>query len=248
MIDIEEIAPNSHRIAIYAEFREADARAFVEFAQRQLEAGAGGNVLIDLVSLAGWSFSAMSEELVHVPMLLRWVYSLGRIALVSDEEWMRTAARLESALLPGVTYAVYDEDEMDAARAWVTGEIDHPHGGAVNELDLGDDIAVFELVGRLDREEAERALDTVRARLVGTECSRLMVVIRKWHGFEADAALSSHVMNSKIDLLKHCDRYAVVGGPDWMRALAGTFGKLVKPEVRTFDLDEEDEALGWLRS
>jgi len=247
MIDIEQIGAGAHRIAVYGEFHEDDARAFVEFAKEHHAAGKGGNVLIDLVSLASWSFSAMSEELVHIPALLRWIYSLDRIALVSDEEWMRNAARLESALLPGVSYAVYDEDEIDAARAWVLGEIDHPHGGAVNELDLGDDIAGFELVGRLDREEAEGVLDKVRARMVGTDCSKLMVVIRKWHGFEADAALSRHAMSSKIDLLKHCDRYAVVGGPDWLRAMAVTFGSLVKPEVRTFELDEEDEALRWLR-
>lgn len=248
MIDIEEIGPKVHRIAVYGEAHEDDARAFVEFARERLAAGGGGNLLVDFVSLADFTFSAVSEELLHVPMLLRWLRSLDRIGIVSDEEWMRTAARLESVLLPGISYAVYDEDEADAARRWVLGEIDHPHGGAVNELDLGEDIAGFELVGRLDREEAERALDTVRARLTGTECSKLMVVVRKWHGFEADAALSSHVMNAKIDLLKHCDRYAVVGGPDWIRALAGTFGKLVKPEVRTFDLDEEEAALRWLRS
>ncbi|MEQ8410317.1 MAG: STAS/SEC14 domain-containing protein [Erythrobacter sp.] len=248
MIAIEKIGPNAHRVAIYGEFHEDDARTFVEFAQDHHAAGEGGNVLIDLVSLASWSFSAMSEELVHIPALLRWIYSLDRIALVSDEQWMRSAARLESALLPGVSYAVYDEDEADAARRWVLGENDHPHGGAVRELDLGEDIAGFELVGRLDREEAERVLDTVRARLAGTDCSKLMVVIRKWHGFAADAALSRHAMSSKIDLLKHCDRYAVVGGPDWLRALAGSFGALVQPEVRTFELDEEDEALAWLRS
>jgi len=248
MIDIEQIAPHAHRIAIYGEFHEDDARAFVDFAREHHAAGNGGNVLIDLVSLASWSFSAMSEELVHIPALTRWIYSLDRIALVSDEEWMRTAARLESALLPGVEYAVYDEDEADAARAWVMGTSDHPHGGAVRMLDLGDDIAGFELVGRLDRAEAERALDTVRARLVGTDCSKLIVVIRKWHGFEADAAFSSHVMNAKLDLLKHLDRYAVVGGPDWLRTMAGTFGRLVTPEVRSFDLDEEEAALAWLKS
>jgi hypothetical protein len=118
----------------------------------------------------------------------------------------------------------------------------------VRDLDLGEDIAGLELVGRLDREEAERVLDTLRARLAGTSCSKLMVVVRKWHGFEPDAALSSHAMNAKMELLKHLDRYALLGGPEWLRAMAGTFGALVTPEVRTFDLDEEDAALRWLRS
>jgi hypothetical protein len=248
MIDIEQIGPNAHRIAVYGEFHEDDARAFVDFAKEHHEKGGGGNVLIDLVSLASWSFSAMSEELVHIPALTKWIYSLDRIALVSDEEWMRSAARLESALLPGVSYAVYDEDEMDAARAWVLGETDHPHGGAVNELDLGEGIAGFELVGRLDREESERILAMAQAKLSRPECSRLMVVIRKWHGLETDTALSGKVWGTKLDLLNRVDRYAVVGGPDWLRAMAGAMGALVKPEVRAFELDEEDEALRWLRS
>ncbi|MEE4337601.1 STAS/SEC14 domain-containing protein [Erythrobacter sp.] len=247
MIDIEKIGPNAHRIAVYGEFHEDDARAFVEFAKEHHAQGQGGNVLIDLVSLASWSFSAMSEELVHIPALLRWIYSLDRIALVSDEEWMRSAARLESALLPGVSYAVYDEDEIDAARAWVLGENDHPHGGAVNELDLGEDIAGFELVGRLDREESERILAMAQAKLSRPECSKLIVVIRKWHGFDSDSALSGKVWGTKLDLLNRVERYAVVGGPDWLRAMAGAMGALVKPEMRTFDLDEEEEALRWLR-
>jgi hypothetical protein len=137
---------------------------------------------------------------------------------------------------------------MDAARGWVLGETDHPHGGAVGELDLGEGIAGFEIVGRLDREESERILAMAQAKLSRPECSLLMVVIRKWHGFETDTALSGKVWGTKLDLLNRVDRYAVVGGPDWLRAMAGAMGALVKPEVRAFELDEEDEALRWLRS
>jgi hypothetical protein len=248
MIDIEKIGPNAHRIAIYGEFHEDDARAFVAFAKEHHEKGEGGNILIDLVSLAGWSFSAMSEEMGHIPALLRWLYALDRIAVVSDEEWMRSAARLESALLPGIAYAVYDEDEMDAARAWVLGETEHPHGGAVNELDLGEDIAAFEIVGRLDRDESERILALAQAKLSRPDCTKLIVVIRKWHGFEPGSAMSGKVWGTKLDLLGRVDRYAVVGGPDWLRAMAGAMGALVKPDVRAFEPDEQDKALAWLRS
>jgi hypothetical protein len=40
----------------------------------------------------------------------------------------------------------------------------------------------------------------------------------------------------------------VVGGPDWLRAMAGAMGALVKPDVRAFEPDEQDKALAWLRS
>jgi len=248
MIDIDRISPKAHRITAYGEFRQADAVRLVEFArERQASGEEGGHVLIDLVSLAGFSFSAVSEELVHLPLLLKYVYSLDRIAIVSDEDWIRSAARFESALLPGVEYEVYDADEADAARAWIVGESEHPHGGAIRELDRGDDIAAFEIAGRIDRDEAERTIAMARARLVQTECSKLMVVISHWHGFDADAMSSSTVMSGKLDLMNHLDRYAIVGGPSWLRNVASAMGILVTPEIRSFESGQEDEALAWLR-
>ena len=45
---------------------------------------------------------------------------------------------------------------------------------------------------------------------------------------------------------KHCgisDRYAVVGGPVWMRTVIGIFGPLTSVKTRCFDAG--DEAAGW---
>jgi hypothetical protein len=247
MIDIERLSPNAHRMVVYGEITPDDTAKFVAFAQEQNAADEGGNLLIDMVSMAGFSWSAVAEELAHVPTLMQWLYRLDRIALVSDEAWIRTAARLESALLPGVAYAVYDADEADAARAWVLGESERPHRGAVSARDEGPDVVVIELTGRLDRAEAENGLDLVRARLDVTGARKLMVVVRKWHGFDPDGALSTHVMQGKIELLGRLDRYALVGGPGWLRQMADTFGPLVKPEVRSFAGGDEAAALAWLR-
>ncbi|OBV10834.1 STAS/SEC14 domain-containing protein [Erythrobacter dokdonensis] len=247
MIDIERIGPRAHQMLVYGQITPDDTAKFVAFAQAQNEAGEGGNILIDMVSMAGFSWSAVAEELAHIPALMQWLYRLDRIALVSDEEWIRTMARLESALLPGVVYAVYDADEAGAARAWVLEESERAHAGAVSARDEGADVVVIELTGRLDRAESENALDLVRARLDITGARRLMVVVRKWHGFDPDAALSTHVMQGKLELLGRLDRYALVGGPGWLRQMADSFGALVKPQVRSFDAGEETAALAWLR-
>lgn len=247
MINFERIAPHAHRITVMAEFRQADAEALVEFVEAEHASGGGGNLLIDLTAMAGFSWSAVAEELGHIGLFLKYLYSLDRIAILSDEDWIRSVARLESALLPGVEYQVYDDDEADAALAWVTDQSEAPHRGAFQPIDIGHpNIAGFELSGRLDREESERAVAMARAALEDPDCSRLMIVIRHWHGFDPDAAISREVMAGKLELMKHLERYAIVGGPDWIRALASTFGALVQPEVRSFDLEDQDKAVAWL--
>jgi hypothetical protein len=248
MINIQPIADDAHEITIYGAFTSDDMAQFVAFVREQNAAGRGGNVLFDLVSLADFTFAAVLGELSHIPALMQWVYRLDRIAVISDEEWIRSAARLESALLPGVTYAVYDEDQVAAARAWVLGQNERPYAGAMRERSTDDNIAVFEIVGRLDREESELMVEQVRARLADPACSRLMVVIRKWHGFDVDTMISSKLMQGKLDLIDQVERYALVGGPAWLRHMAGGVGALIKPQVRAFGLEEEDAALQWLRT
>src|SRR3546814_17585908 len=48
----------------------------------------------------------------------------GRIAIVTDQSWVRIASRIESALLPYVSYEVYPVAQRDHALAWVKGAVD----------------------------------------------------------------------------------------------------------------------------
>ena len=247
MIDFEKLSDNAHRIVVMAEFQQSDAEKLVQFAAERNAAGGGGNLLLDVTAVTDFTFSAVAVEFAHIPSLVKWIYGLDRIAIISDDDWVRTGARLESALLPGVVYEVYDEDEEDAARAWVLGQADGAHTGAVRELDIGNpNIAAFEISGRLDREESERGTQMIRARFAATDCSRLMLVIRNWHGFDIDTLLSTQVFAGKLELMKQLERYAIVGGPSWIGNLAGVMNTLVKPDLKAFPLDQQDEAVAWL--
>ena len=247
MITIETLSPKAHRVTVMGAFHYEDAEKFVALGKERLASGERGNLLIDVTAMADFSVSAIGDQLVHIPSMLQFIYSLDRIAFISDEEWMRSAARLESMLLPGVTYQVYDDDEKDAALAWVLEEEDAPHKGAFREIELGrDDVAAFEVVGRLDGPESERGIAMVEDRLNDPKCSKLMMVIRHWHGFEAELLFSPKLMASKLKLIDSIERYAIVGGPGWVGGVAETMGHLIKPEIKAFDLDEEHEALEWL--
>ncbi|MCK0129681.1 STAS/SEC14 domain-containing protein [Erythrobacter sp. F6033] len=249
MINIEKLSGKAHHMVVMGEFLQADAQRLVDFAGECNAVGGGGNVLIDLTAVTDFSFSAVAIELAHMPTLFKWVYGLDRIAIISDNDWVRTGARIESALLPGVTYEVYDEDEVDAAVAWIKEGADGAHTGAVRELDLGKpDIAAYEISGRLDREESERGTAMIRSRFAASDCSRLMLVIRNWHGFDADTMFSKQVFSAKLELMKQLDRYAIVGGPKWIRNMAGLIDPLIKPKLRCYELDEQDEAIAWLEA
>ena len=54
------------------------------------------------------------------------------------------------------------------------------------------------------------------------------------------------VMSNKLDMINQIERYAIVGGPDWVGGFSGLMGKMLKPEIRAFDLDDQDDAVRWL--
>jgi hypothetical protein len=43
----------------------------------------------------------------------------GRVAVVAHQAWVRWGTRLESALLPFISYRTFEPEERDAALAWV---------------------------------------------------------------------------------------------------------------------------------
>lgn len=48
----------------------------------------------------------------------------GRVAVVSDQAWIRAGSRLESALLPSISYRVSSSEDRERALAWVSGSRD----------------------------------------------------------------------------------------------------------------------------
>jgi len=43
------------------------------------------------------------------------------VAVVADQAWIRAGTRIESALLPHISYRTYMPDERSEALAWVVG-------------------------------------------------------------------------------------------------------------------------------
>jgi hypothetical protein len=248
MITISELAPNVQQIKISGKVQSADMPHVIDLAETIAKGGKKDNLVFDIENVNAFDWSVLGEELSHLPTMMRMLTQLDRIAVIADQSWLRTAARIESALLPGVTYEVFSRDKAEQARAWAKGEIDSPHADAVRLVDVGESsIVAFELDGRIDEDNAAMMIKDARLALEKTGARRMMARIKNWHGFDPSLLASGDIAKSKMEFIKRLDRYAIVGGPEWMDSLAETMSPAVDIDIKGFDLDEESEALEWLK-
>jgi len=80
------------------------------------------HLFIETRSIDGIELAGLAAHIGRAMPLFGKLKQFGRIAVVADQMWLRAATRLESALLPFVSYKVYMPDQRAAALAWVEGK------------------------------------------------------------------------------------------------------------------------------
>lgn len=79
------------------------------------------HVFVETHSIDGIEIAGLGAYMKRALPLLGKLGRFGRVAVVADQGWIRAATRIESAILPHVSYRVFEPEERDAALAWVTG-------------------------------------------------------------------------------------------------------------------------------
>jgi hypothetical protein len=80
------------------------------------------HVFVETSGIHGINVAAMPHHMGRAFPLFGKLDRFGRVAVVADQPWMRIATRLESALLPNISYRVCKPEERDEALAWVQGK------------------------------------------------------------------------------------------------------------------------------
>ena len=120
--EVTREGPNSLRIAISGRI---DAR-LMEVALQQMSTAMEGMAHGDVLMIdegAEWpTLGAIGVELRHWPQMMAMLHQLDRAALVSHNQMFRSAATLESALIPG--YEIRNFNDETSARAWLKTDAD----------------------------------------------------------------------------------------------------------------------------
>ena len=79
------------------------------------------HVYAETHGIEGMQLSAFPRHLSRALPMFGKLDRFGRVAVVADQAWIRAGTRLESALLPNISYRVYEPEEREEALAWALG-------------------------------------------------------------------------------------------------------------------------------
>ena len=223
----------------------------VDQAMRRLDTAfkGGGKVqlFVEVLGFTGMPKEAWWSDLSQGFHYLTRLKQFGRIAIVSDQSWVRVASRIESALLPFVSYEVYTPDQREHALAWVKGDAATARPETLRVISNGDDdIVAFEVDGRVTRD----GIDALYAHLspLARPGAKLKLLnhVKHFAGFDPAILADPQYLQLKLTLLRHVARYAVVGGPSWLDGVAKVADPLLHMEIRHFPESDLEAARTWL--
>jgi hypothetical protein len=79
------------------------------------------HVFVETKAIGGLELTSLPGYMARALPLFGKLGKFGRVAVVADQAWIRAGTRLESAMLPNMTYRVYMPEVRDEALAWVKG-------------------------------------------------------------------------------------------------------------------------------
>lgn len=115
-------------VRIAGKVSREELESMIDRMLRSLDEGERTHVFVEVTQLAGLELEGMGEHLRRSLPVMGRLRKFGRIAVVADQTWLRWASRIESAVLPFVSYEVCTPEEREGAWRWVLGEQSSPPG------------------------------------------------------------------------------------------------------------------------
>lgn len=95
------------------------------------------HVFVETRGIDGIELSSLGEYAVRAMPLFAKLGRFGRVAVVADQAWVRWGTRLESAILPFISYRTYLPADREDALAWVEGRSSQEREDATPDVFFG---------------------------------------------------------------------------------------------------------------
>ena len=121
MLEFLESAANVIAIRVGGRIESADLDSILDRLEPMLERPDKVHVFVETRTITGIAVDGLAAYTMRAMPLLGRLNKFGRVAIVADQAWVRWGAKLESAILPFISYRTFTPDERDEAYAWVNG-------------------------------------------------------------------------------------------------------------------------------
>jgi hypothetical protein len=174
---------------------------------------------------------------------MKHLTSFERIAVVTDVDWIENVVKALGFAFPAEV-RVFDNDELDEARAWISEPASKGHLSFELIKDRG--ILILEPKGELEAVDFERLSEEIDPYIEGAGSLRgMMIVSEHFPGWDDFSALSSHLRFVR-EHHKKIRRVAMVTNDRLVSALPRIASRFVDAEARAFPMGERDQALLWV--
>ena len=123
MHEFIDSAPDVLALKVSGKIDGGDLDAIMDRLDAAMEKHDKLHLFVETHAIESLELSALPHYFSRAFPLFGKLNRFGRVAVVADQAWIRVGTRIESAVLPFITYRVYDPDEREEALKWVqTGE------------------------------------------------------------------------------------------------------------------------------
>ncbi len=119
MLNITKVSPSRVDIELNDSLDADGMRAGLDELIEKSEGVENGLMLYTINDFAMPSAGALAVEFGRLPKLFGLIGKFDRCAVLSDVAWIRIAAEIEGALIPGLDIRAFELGENDAAEVWL---------------------------------------------------------------------------------------------------------------------------------
>lgn len=121
MLEMIDTADDIVALRVAGKITGADLDTAMDRLDAAMAAHEKVHVFVETIGIDALEMAALPGYMSRAVPWLGKLSRFGRVAVVADQSWIRIATRVESALLPFISYRVFEPPQRDEALAWVTG-------------------------------------------------------------------------------------------------------------------------------
>jgi hypothetical protein len=121
MLEFIDSADDVVAVAVSHKLTSADLSAMMDRIEGAMARHDRIHVFVETRALDGIELSGFGAHAARALPMFRKLRHFGRVAVVADQAWVRAGSRIESALLPSVSYRIFVPGQRAEALAWVRG-------------------------------------------------------------------------------------------------------------------------------